>query len=243
VRRGDSPLLLHPLPRAARRTLAAFSPQTVLQGVEVVPPILGQQQAFRVPLCDDFLSGLTACSCRRTMRALMCGSWIVFAIATGRGRKGLSSSDGNGRSAASCRLTGRRDFPPGRDPWSIVLEVPAIPIRQRKSWLPPRLAEVIDRTLVEGPEIPFNWAAALRKALEEMSSIEVDLVVDRPPDRQGDKDVYEVLPSGGPQGVLFLPAGADADGVLLVEARLVVIRHPVHQSAAFPGEECRRRDG
>jgi serine/threonine protein kinase len=67
-----------------------------------------------------------------------------------------------------CMLTGAppRDFPPGRDPWSIVLESPAVPIRQRKAWLPARLAEVIDRALVEQPEIPFKTAAAFKKALE-----------------------------------------------------------------------------
>jgi eukaryotic-like serine/threonine-protein kinase len=37
-------------------------------------------------------------------------------------------------------LTGAppRDFPPGRDPWSVVLESPAVPIRQRQKWLPAR---------------------------------------------------------------------------------------------------------
>jgi hypothetical protein len=40
--------------------------------------------------------------------------------------------------------------------------------------------------------------------------------------------VYEVLPRDDPQGVLFLPACADPDDVLLVEARLVLIWHPVH---------------
>jgi hypothetical protein len=39
--------------------------------------------------------------------------------------------------------------------------------------------------------------------------------------------VYEVLPSGETQGVLFLAVGMDLDDVLLVEARLVMIRHPV----------------
>jgi hypothetical protein len=54
------------------------------------------------------------------------------------------------------------------------------------------------------------------------------VVIDGPADRQGDRDVHEVPPRGKPQGVLFLPAGTDPDDVLLVEARLVLIRHPVH---------------
>ena len=39
------------------------------------------------------------------------------------------------------------------------------------------------------------------------------------------------------QGVLFLAAGPDADGVLLKEARLMAIRHPVHVvgATATPG--------
>jgi hypothetical protein len=62
-----------------------------------------------------------------------------------------------------------------------------------------------------------------------LSSIDLDfLVIDGPADRQGNEDVYEVLPSGDQQGVLFLPAETDPDDVLQVEARLVVIRHPVH---------------
>jgi hypothetical protein len=64
---------------------------------------------------------------------------------------------------------------------------------------------------------------------EDLSSAELDHVVtDGPADWQGDKDVYEVLPSGDPRGVAFLAAGSDPDDVLLVEARLVVIHHPVH---------------
>jgi hypothetical protein len=62
-----------------------------------------------------------------------------------------------------------------------------------------------------------------------MSSIELDyLVSDGPADRQGDRDVYEALPRGQTQGVLFLAAGPDVDGVQLFGARLVVIRHPGH---------------
>jgi hypothetical protein len=38
----------------------------------------------------------------------------------------------------------------------------------------------------------------------------------------------KVLPSGDQQGILFLAAGANPDDMLRVEARLVVIRHPVH---------------
>jgi hypothetical protein len=39
------------------------------------------------------------------------------------------------------------------------------------------------------------------------------VVIDGPRDCQGDRDVYEVLPCGDPQGTAFLPAGLDVDGV------------------------------
>jgi hypothetical protein len=52
------------------------------------------------------------------------------------------------------------------------------------------------------------------------------VVIDGPADRQGDKDVYEVLPRDEPQGTAFLPAGLDVDGVVLVEARPPMIRLP-----------------
>lgn len=64
-------------------------------------------------------------------------------------------------------LTGRfpRDFPRGRDPVQIVLQIPAVPIRTRDSSIPPRVAEVIDRALEEKPENRFPDAGGLLKAL------------------------------------------------------------------------------
>jgi serine/threonine-protein kinase len=59
-----------------------------------------------------------------------------------------------------------RDFPRDRDPLLVVLETPPVPIRRRKPSLPNRLAEVIDRALVEEPEIAFQTAAAFKEALE-----------------------------------------------------------------------------
>ncbi|NGN62667.1 protein kinase [Streptomyces sp. A7024] len=65
-------------------------------------------------------------------------------------------------------LTGAlpREFPRGKDPWHVVLQEPAIPIRRRDSGIPGELAEVIDRALVERPEIGFQSAGELRRALE-----------------------------------------------------------------------------
>jgi hypothetical protein len=54
------------------------------------------------------------------------------------------------------------------------------------------------------------------------------VVIDGPRDCQGDRDMYEVLPRDDPQGVLFLAAGPDAEGVLAIMAHLDIIRHPVH---------------
>ena len=65
-------------------------------------------------------------------------------------------------------LTGAvpRDFPKDHDPWLVVLETPPVPIRRRLPSLPTGLAEVIDRALVEEPEIAFQTAAAFKEALE-----------------------------------------------------------------------------
>jgi hypothetical protein len=65
-------------------------------------------------------------------------------------------------------LTGEcpRDFPRGKDVWQVVLESDAVPIRQRESRIPARLAEVIDKALIDRPEIAFKTAAELKKALE-----------------------------------------------------------------------------
>ncbi len=65
-------------------------------------------------------------------------------------------------------LTGTvpRDFPKDRDPWLVVLETLAVPIRRRKPSLPKSLAEVIDRALVEEPGMPFQTAAEFKEALE-----------------------------------------------------------------------------
>jgi hypothetical protein len=73
--------------------------------------------------------------------------------------------------AAAClynMLTGQypRDFRRGKDPWQTVLSSSAVPIRKRNSSIPGRLAEVIDRALVDNPEIPFNTAADLKRALK-----------------------------------------------------------------------------
>ncbi len=58
-----------------------------------------------------------------------------------------------------------RDFPTGRDPWPIILDTAAVPIRQRDRAIPARLAEVIDHALEEEPEIGFKSAAEFKQAL------------------------------------------------------------------------------
>lgn len=66
-------------------------------------------------------------------------------------------------------LTGKvpRDFPEERDPWLVVMQEPVVAIRQRKATLPRKLADVIDRGLVEEPEIGFKTAAEFKEALED----------------------------------------------------------------------------
>ncbi|MGA2986075.1 MAG: protein kinase [Terriglobia bacterium] len=65
-------------------------------------------------------------------------------------------------------LTGEcpRDFPRGKDVWQVVLESEPVPIRRRDSRIPARLAEVIDKALIDRPDIVFKTAAELKKALE-----------------------------------------------------------------------------
>ncbi|MET9375179.1 protein kinase [Streptomyces sp. NPDC002992] len=64
-------------------------------------------------------------------------------------------------------LTGRtpRDFPRDKDPWQIVLQSPAVPIRRREPDIPGALADVIDHALRERPRIGFSTAAELSEAL------------------------------------------------------------------------------
>ncbi|MGI5336583.1 protein kinase domain-containing protein [Streptomyces sp. CA-181903] len=66
-------------------------------------------------------------------------------------------------------LTGAvpREFPRGKDPWMVVLQEPAVPIRRREPGIPRGLADVIDKALQERPRIGFQSAADFRKALEK----------------------------------------------------------------------------
>ncbi|WP_435972844.1 protein kinase domain-containing protein [Streptomyces sp. Qhu_M48] len=68
-------------------------------------------------------------------------------------------------------LTGKtpREFPPTKDPWQVVLQEPAIPIRRREPGIPAPLADVIDQALRERPEIGFRSATDFRVALEQAS--------------------------------------------------------------------------
>jgi serine/threonine protein kinase len=65
-------------------------------------------------------------------------------------------------------LTGSypRHFAPDQDRWFAVLETNAVPIRERNPSIPDKLAKVIDRALIDKPEIPFKSAAELKRALE-----------------------------------------------------------------------------
>jgi serine/threonine protein kinase len=60
-----------------------------------------------------------------------------------------------------------RDFRSGRDPWQVVLQTNAVPIRQRLPDIPARLAAVIDEALIDDPEIRFKAASEFRAALKE----------------------------------------------------------------------------
>lgn len=60
-----------------------------------------------------------------------------------------------------------RDFPPGKDPWSVVLRSNAVPIRRRNTAIPQRLADVIDEALVDKPEIRIKSASQLKRMLDK----------------------------------------------------------------------------
>jgi eukaryotic-like serine/threonine-protein kinase len=61
--------------------------------------------------------------------------------------------------------TSPRDFPAGRDPWQIVLQTDAVPVRRRVPGLPDPLAQVIDTALRDRPDIGYGTATELRRAL------------------------------------------------------------------------------
>jgi serine/threonine-protein kinase len=60
-----------------------------------------------------------------------------------------------------------RDFPDDEDPWRIVLNKNAVPIRSRRPEIPANLAQVIDTALTDNPKIIFQKAGALKEALIE----------------------------------------------------------------------------
>ncbi len=64
-------------------------------------------------------------------------------------------------------LTGKppRNFIKGLDPWIVILETAAIPIRERDKSIPKRLAEVIDEALQDKPKIRYQSAQEFREAL------------------------------------------------------------------------------
>ena len=61
-----------------------------------------------------------------------------------------------------------RDFPANEDWYRIVLETPAVPIRDRNPAVPGKLAEVIDLALIDKPAIPFKSATEFKRALESV---------------------------------------------------------------------------
>ncbi|HEX8464078.1 MAG TPA: protein kinase [Abditibacterium sp.] len=65
-------------------------------------------------------------------------------------------------------LTGAtpRDFPPHIAPELVVLQHPAIPIRERNSAVPRRLAEAIDTALIDHPDLVVKDIAAFKRSLE-----------------------------------------------------------------------------
>jgi serine/threonine protein kinase len=66
-------------------------------------------------------------------------------------------------------LTGHspRDFPPGRDPWRVVWDTPAVPLAYRGAIVPAALEHVLDHALQdEEDDLPFATASDFRQAIE-----------------------------------------------------------------------------
>jgi serine/threonine-protein kinase len=65
-------------------------------------------------------------------------------------------------------LTGAppRDFSDDEDLYKQVLDKPAVPIQKRNPSIPPRLAKVIDRALLENPDINLRSALEFKKEIE-----------------------------------------------------------------------------
>lgn len=61
-----------------------------------------------------------------------------------------------------------RDFPKDKDPWMIVLQEPATPIRVHNPEIPQTIAEVIDEALIDKPIIKIQTAQALKQALQDV---------------------------------------------------------------------------
>lgn len=59
-----------------------------------------------------------------------------------------------------------RNFGDEKDPWQVVLQTDAVPIRQRLPSLPKELAAVIDKALIDRPDIAIKTAAELRADLQ-----------------------------------------------------------------------------
>jgi hypothetical protein len=64
-------------------------------------------------------------------------------------------------------LTGAhpRDLPRGKDPWQVILQAAPVPIHKREPAVGTALASVIDKALREEPEIGYQSAGDLRRAL------------------------------------------------------------------------------
>jgi serine/threonine protein kinase len=60
-----------------------------------------------------------------------------------------------------------RDFPEEEDPWRVVLNKPAVPVRRRRPDIPEHLADALDLALEDNPKIIHQAAGSLKAALLE----------------------------------------------------------------------------
>ncbi|MFB7091176.1 serine/threonine-protein kinase [Streptomyces sp. NPDC056296] len=68
-------------------------------------------------------------------------------------------------------LTSPRPFPPGADPWQVVLDSPPTPVRFHNPQVPRELAKAIDRALREEPGAAMTTMVELRELLSHCDTL------------------------------------------------------------------------
>jgi serine/threonine-protein kinase len=63
-----------------------------------------------------------------------------------------------------------RDFPKGKDPWQVVLQTKPVPVAERGTSIPPKLASFLDKSLDDSKTLCFSTIEEFRKELKAVIS-------------------------------------------------------------------------